>query len=217
MVLRANVSSRCCATAPRPCSMSSGAIGFRPSRSRPAGSSRCIRRGASRSRSGGCGNGRNSARRSSCSPATRPARCWDRRPGSAASGTRPEDTSIRWRCRGGWRAWCWIWAAASTRARPRSPSSAQRPLGRQDGKGRDQRPGAGSWRPTPIPANSRIPLRLISRTKSCRSCHGKWRRSLCPTRPARPSFPAGRRCPIPTASSTSRATMRAIDWSPAAP
>ena len=50
----------------------------RPSRSRPAGCSRCIRRAASRSRSGGCGNGRNSARRSNCCRANRSATCWDR-------------------------------------------------------------------------------------------------------------------------------------------
>ena len=43
----------------------------RPSRSRPAGCSRCIRRAASRSPSGGCGNGRNSARRSNCCRANR--------------------------------------------------------------------------------------------------------------------------------------------------
>ena len=49
-----------------------GAIKSRPSRNRPAGCSRCIRPAASGSPSVGCGSGRNSARRSSCCPATRP-------------------------------------------------------------------------------------------------------------------------------------------------
>jgi len=43
-------------------------------------------------------------------------------------------------------------------------------------------------------------------------CPGKWRRSRCPKRRGRPSFPAGRPCPIPTANSTLPATMRAIAW-----
>jgi glycine/D-amino acid oxidase-like deaminating enzyme len=42
---------------------------FKPSRSRPDGSSPCIRRAASRSPSVGCDNGRSSARRSNCCPA----------------------------------------------------------------------------------------------------------------------------------------------------
>ena len=56
------------------CSIWRGAIKSRPSRNRPAGYSRCIRPAASGSPSAGCGNGRNSARRSSCCPATRPRR-----------------------------------------------------------------------------------------------------------------------------------------------
>ena len=43
----------------------------RPSTSRPAGFSRCIRRAASRSPNGACSSGRNSARRSNCCRASR--------------------------------------------------------------------------------------------------------------------------------------------------
>src|SRR5947207_440773 len=96
---RANVLSLWCVTALPSCSISRGAIKFRPSRNRPAGFSRCTRPGAPRSPSGGCDNGRSSARRSNCYPATRRGKCWDRTPGSAASGTGAEGISIRWGCR----------------------------------------------------------------------------------------------------------------------
>jgi glycine/D-amino acid oxidase-like deaminating enzyme len=56
-----------------------------------------------------------------------------------------------------------------------------------------------------------------SPVKSCRCCHGRWRRSRCPKPRVKPSFPAGRRCPIPTVNSTSPATMRETALLPAAP
>src|SRR5258705_7346086 len=54
---RANVLSVCCVTVPRSCSISRGAIKFRPSWNRPVGFSRCTRPGESRSPSGGSDNG----------------------------------------------------------------------------------------------------------------------------------------------------------------
>ena len=48
-------------------------------------------------------------------------------------------------------------------------------------------------------------------------CPGKWRRSRCPKPRGRPSFPAGRPCPILTANFTLLATMRGTVLSPAEP
>ena len=139
----ASALSRCCATALPPCSMSRGATRSRPSRSRPAGSSRCIRPAAWRSPSGGCGNGPRSAPMSKFCRASKSRRCSAPMPGSAASGTGPAATSIRWRCRAGWRAPCSI---AAARIFARSPASRferkRRPLDRHDAARRDQRPRA---------------------------------------------------------------------------
>src|ERR1035437_4966925 len=52
----------------------------------------------------------------------------------------------------------------------------------------------------PTPASSRNRWRLTSRTKSCRCCLGKWRRSRFQKPPGRPLSPVGRRCPTPMVS-----------------
>ena len=120
---------------------SGAALRSRPSRSRPAGSSRCTRPAASRSPNAASGMV-HAARRSNCCRARRCGTCWARMPGMAASGIAPAATSIRSRWRGGWRR----------RARPRRPHlcalagaklEPRRSLGGEDGRRRDPGPRAG--------------------------------------------------------------------------
>jgi hypothetical protein len=130
------------------------------------------------------------------------ATCWARMPGSAASGTGPAATSIRWRCRAGWRAWC---SERGGRIYARSPAISferpQRSLGGQDGGGRDQRPRADR-------GDQRLYRRILEiagaghRARSDAGAVLADGDAAAVRQCARPSFPAGRRCPIPMANST---------------
>ena len=187
----------------------------RRSRSRPAGSSRCIRRAASRSPSAACGNGRKAARRRV--PVARGSarharlRCLarrlleqDRRPHqSAGAVARPCARGARSR-----RAHLCALAGLALRAhndRWIVTTEHGEISGRALILATNAYTGEFSKALAPDIAREVMPVR-------------SWQMATAPLsmRRAKPSSPAGRRCRIPMASFTSRATMRAIASSPAA-
>ena len=202
----------CCATAPRRCSISRGAIKSRPSRNRPAGFSRCIRPGRIKI-------------------AERRVRQWSKfgAPVELLSRDQTRDDAglgclVRRLLEQDRRPYQSAGAVARSRARG---AGSRRPHLRA--LARDSASNGGTTDGWSRPEQGEISGRRLDRgdqrlyrrvLEIADAGHGARSHAgavlangdtaAVGNARARPSFPAGRRCPIPTANFTSPATMREI-------